>query len=42
MNEDEENKRLFEQAIRALQSPWLRPHPPKPTHFPHFSTPFPA
>ena len=42
MNEDEENKRLFEQAIRALQSPWLRPHPPKPTYFPHFSTTFPA
>ena len=41
MNEDEENKRLFEQAVRALQSPWLRPRSPQPPSLPHVSTTFP-
>ena len=42
MSKDEENKRLFEQAIRALQSPWLRPRQPQPAPWPHFLTTFPA
>ncbi len=42
MNEDEESKRLLEQAIRALQSPWLRPRSPQPTLLPHFTTTFPT
>ena len=42
MSKDEENKRLVEQAIRALQSPWLRPRQPQPAPWPHFLTTFPA